>query len=47
VDDILRGVREALNSRTELASRGRTRAAAATWSNTARATAAVYDEVLA
>ena len=47
VDDILRGVREALNSRTELASRGRSRAAAATWSNTARATAAVYDEVLA
>jgi glycosyltransferase involved in cell wall biosynthesis len=47
VDDILRGVREALNSRTDLASRGRTRAAAATWSNTARETAAVYDEVLA
>jgi glycosyltransferase involved in cell wall biosynthesis len=47
VDDILRGVREALNSRTDLASRGRSRAAGATWANTARATAAVYDEVLA
>ena len=47
VEDILRGVREALNSRADLSSRGRARAAAATWTNTARATAAVYDEVLA
>ena len=47
VEDILRGIREALNSRADLSSRGRTRAAAATWTNTARATAAVYDEVLA
>ena len=47
VEDILRGIREALNSRADLSSRGRTRAAAATWTNTARETAAVYDEVLA
>jgi glycosyltransferase involved in cell wall biosynthesis len=46
-DDILRGVREALGARVELASRGRARAAEATWANTARATAKVYDEVLA
>ena len=47
VEDILRGIREALNSSADLSSRGRARAAAATWTNTARATAAVYDEVLA
>jgi len=46
-DDILRGVREALGARVELASKGRARAAEATWGNTARATAAIYDEVLA
>ena len=46
-DDILRGVREALAARSELAAKGRARASETTWTNTARATAAVYDEVLA
>ena len=46
-DDILRGIREALNSQAELRSTGRVRAEQATWTHTARATAAVYDEVLA
>ena len=45
-DDILRGVREALSTRDELATRGIARATTMTWAATASATAAVYDEVL-
>lgn len=45
-DDILRGVREALSTKEELAARGIARATTMTWATTASATAAVYDEVL-
>ena len=45
-DDILRGVREALSTKEELATRGIARATTMTWAATASATAAVYDEVL-
>jgi hypothetical protein len=41
------GIAEAVRHRDEWATRARVRAAAMTWESTARATAAVYDEVIA
>lgn len=45
-DDIVRGVREALSNADQLSAAGLARAATSSWSETAAATAAVYDEVL-
>ena len=47
VDDIARGVLEALDRRDELAAAGRTRAAAQTWARTAELTVAAYREAAA
>jgi glycosyltransferase involved in cell wall biosynthesis len=46
VDDIAQAIVRALDERDELAARGRARAAAFSWDATARATAAVYQELL-
>ena len=46
VADIARGIAEAVARRAELSSRGRNRAARATWHNTAELTAAAYRELV-
>jgi glycosyltransferase involved in cell wall biosynthesis len=46
VDDIARGILEALGRHAELAARGRARAAAATWAATAERTVEAYREVV-
>ena len=47
VDDIARGIDEALDRRDELADAGRTRAATQTWARTADLTVAAYREAAA